>query len=148
MKQLLIPTGEIVFPGTQAQLLEAIHKAGGVMEADGHFRCTLPPPKHKGIQISFFHARGLILFQFLCEYEPIPGGFRIRYRVMPTFFTVALPVLLLMMAIAACRQFAGTKIGLYPLWIVSMALPPMLLCFLWERRAQTDQFREIFTHET
>lgn len=144
MKQLLIPSGEITFHGTRAQLSEAFQKAGGVMEAEGKFRCTLPKPKQKGIQISFFHARGLILFQFLCEYESIPGGYRIRYRVMPTFFTWTLPVLLLALAIGGCRQFAGTELALYPLWIVSMVLPPVLLYFLWERTKQTEQFLAAF----
>lgn len=150
MKQLFIPAGEIEFHGTQAQLLEAIRKSGGVLEADRQFRCTLHPPTHRGIRISLVHTRnqGLVLFQFLCEYEPISSGFRIRYRVMPTFFTWSVPVLLLAMAIGACRQFAGTKVGLYPLWIVSMAIPPILLYFLWERTKQTDQFQEIFKNQT
>ena len=140
----LISSGEITFRGTREQFLDAFQKAGGAMEAEGKFRCTLPAPKHKGIQISFFHTRGLILFQFLCECEPIPGGFRIRYRVMPTFFTWSVPVLLLALAICGCRQFAGTKLALYPLWIVSMVLPPVLLYFLWERSKQIEQFLKAF----
>lgn len=150
MKHRLIPSGEIVFRGTQAQLLDTIQKAGGIMEAEGKFRCALPPPKHRGIQISFVRTRnrGLVLFQFLCEYEPLPGGFRIRYQVMPTFFTWSLPVVLAAMAIAACCQSVGAKVGLYPLWIVSMVIPPVLLYFLWARTKQTDHFLEFFKHQS
>lgn len=146
MKQILIPTGEIEFHGTQAQLLEAIQKAGGVMESEIKFRCTLAPTKRRGIQFSLVRnrSRGLVLFQFHCEYEPIPGGFRILYRVMPTFFTWSVPALLLVLAIEGYRQFAGTKLGLYPLWIVSMVIPPVLLFFLWERTKQTEQFLTFF----
>lgn len=146
MNQMLIPSGEIQFHGTQAQFLEAVQKAGGVMEPEGKFRCTLPPPKHQGIRLSLIHMRqcGLILFRFLCEYESASDGFRIRYRVVPTFFAVVFLLMPFALAIAACRQFAGTKVGFYPLWIAGMAIPAIVLCFLWERAKQTEQFQEIF----
>lgn len=109
MKDWLIPSGHVEFRGDLEALLHTISRIDGTLLAGQRFRCVFSFPKPvKGIRIG---GRGGIPFVFHCGYEAADFGFRVSYRVSPSFMGYLYLIIPLVCAYTGYAQFAAEGKG-------------------------------------
>lgn len=147
IKELLIPSGEIVFHGELEQLLHTIARIDGVLEKEQQFRCTYTFPEPKKIQFGFGRSRNKLHFIMKCRYEEIAAGFLISYHVFPAFSSCCL----------AAFPFLAMVYGLFGLaergqWYIAflsgiIAAALCYPCLMWARKNCINRFEQSFSKE-
>lgn len=143
MKQILIPAGEFAFLGNMEQLLQQVTRMRGILMADSQFRCVCAYPKAKGVDLGLT-GRGGLTFEFRCRYEAEATGFRITYRVNPSFPGLLLLVFPFMGAYAGYAQFAAQGRGYYGLLAGLVSAAVCYPVFFGLRRCCIREFQNMF----
>ena len=84
MKNLFIPAGTVVFPGSYEELLHRIDMNNGTLKDEDSFQCRIHiPPKHNR-GVSFIRVRGRMSFLFRCTFLRQGNSCEIHYKMYPT----------------------------------------------------------------
>lgn len=146
MRHLLIPSGQVHFPGNQEQLLKTIQRVNGTPLTDRKFRCYFPQPFSKILRFRFVRRSATFSsWCFQCAYAPSSSGFLISYRVLPGF-SVVFPMLFLFVAPAANLFLHGSNArGWFPVLICIPIAVVLGALFYFERREYILKFQKLFS---
>ena len=128
----LIPSGELIFSGSEKQLHNAIRDLGGKSPEGKRFSCSLG-----GGAASF---RFKMVSVFVCSYDSAPEGFRICWQVRP-----ALSALVLFGALAAAALVSLVTGGLELSGTCACLLALLLCLYAIQRGDCIRQFEANFS---
>ena len=133
MDRFFVPTGEVIYLGTDTDLANVLYGLRGEMGKNGEFRCWVSVPqcrRENGISLGT-SVRTRMSFLFCGHISPVAEGYKISYKVRPTVWSMPflfVPIYLFVqslivqddlnlrqfvVSLAACGAIGALLLGLY-----------------------------------
>ena len=145
MKNFFVPTGEIIYLGTDTELADVIYSLNGKMETDRNFRCyVFVPGKRRQRGVSFVIRRGKVSFLFRGKIVLTGENYKLTYKVYPgsSALLFVLPLYALLRVVFDCPDSLGGALAM-----CGVLCAIVIGAFLLLRRFAIRQFVRIIENE-